>query len=463
MNQKPKILIIDDEADMLRSTCKILNASNYETYPLHDSSLIDSHLQSNSYDLILCDLLMPKIDGRQVLEIIKASSYQIPVIIFSAYGTVDRAVSCMKAGAYDFIEKPFEADHLLLIIERALNYSKIYKERNELLSKLENQFRFENIVGKSNVMLKIFSTIESLAKTQANVIITGESGTGKELIARCIHSKSTRKNNQFVPVNCGALPENLFEAEIFGYEKGAFTGADNRKIGLLEYANEGTFFLDEVAELSQNSQTKLLRVLQERQLRRLGSNNYINIDVRLISATNRTIDELNKKGIMRDDLYYRLNVINIHLPPLRERKEDIQILADYFFNKNKEKFNKGISGIEPQVINIFENYSWPGNIRELENIIERAIALTNENVITINDLPTHLLTKKNIIRDFNNLTLKEARFAAVEEIDTQYLTFLLKKHSGNVSKISLDTGMTRRNIYHLLKKYNLDPESWRSE
>ncbi len=461
MNHKAKILVIDDEPDMLRSTCKILNSSNYQTFPLSDSNLVESHLKNHNYDLILCDLLMPQTDGRQVLEIVKNSKFQIPVIIFSAYGTVDRAVSCMKDGAYDFIEKPFEADHLLLVVERAINYSQLFQERNELLSKLESQFKFENLVGKSREMLKLFSIIESLAQTGANVLITGESGTGKELVAKCIHGKSSRKLNKFVPINCGALPENLFEAEIFGYEKGAFTGAENRKTGLLEHANKGTFFLDEVGELSQNSQTKLLRVLQERQLRRLGGNEFINIDVRLISATNRNINDLHKNGVMRDDLYYRLNVINIHLPPLRERKEDIQILTEHFFNKNKEKVNKGISGIDPQVISIFENYEWPGNVRELENIIERAIALTKGNIITINDLPTHLLLKKNKVRDFNNMTLKEARFAAIEEIDRQFLTFLLDKHKGNISKISKDTEMTRRNIYHLLKKYNIDPESWR--
>lgn len=463
MDKKAKILVIDDEPDMLRSTCKILNSSNYEAYPLSEPESVEANLKLNKFDLVLCDLLMPKVDGKQILQIIKNLGIEVPVVIFSAYGTIDRAVSCMKAGAYDFIEKPFEAEHLILVVERAISFSRLFNERNELLSKLKNQYKYENLVGKSNSMQKIFDMIETLAQSDANILITGESGTGKELVAKCIHNNSHRNRNQFIPVNCGALPESLFEAELFGYEKGAFTGAENRKIGLLEYANHGTFFLDEVGELSKNSQTKLLRVLQDKKLRRLGGNDLFDVDIRIISATNRNLKELLSNGIMRDDLYYRLNVINIHLPLLRERAEDIQLLANHFLQKSAERYRKKITSIEKEAINILENYYWPGNVRELENIIERAVALTKDEIISISDLPGHLKVKNNKQKNFNNISLKEARSSAIEEVDKQYINFLLVKHNGNISKIAQDIGMSRRNLYHLFGKYGIDPISWRKK
>lgn len=462
MNEKPKILVIDDEIDMLKSTCKILNASKYEAQPLVESKLAESTLTNNKFDLILCDLLMPDIDGLAIIELAKRKNIDTPIIIFSAYGTVDRAVNCIKAGAYDFIEKPFEAEHLLLIIERAIKYSQIFQERNELLNRLGNANKFDNIIGKSSPMIKIFKTIKNLSQSDANIVITGESGTGKELLARSIHLNSKRSNKAFVPVNCGALPENLFESEIFGYEKGAFTGADTKKIGLLEYANYGTFFLDEVGELPLNLQIKLLRVIQDGKLRRLGGNELINIDVRIVSATNRKLEDLISAGIFRKDLFYRINVINIHLPPLRERKDDIQLLANYFLKQNIEKSKKEIKGIDSEVIKIFKNYDWPGNIRELENIIERGVALTNSNYLSVSDLPDHLLSHINNKKSFNNTSLKEARKAAIEDVEKQFLYYMLEKYSGNISKIAEENEMTRRNTYHLLKRYNIDPDSWRN-
>lgn len=463
MTKPFSLLVIDDEIDMLNSTCKILESAGYLTTKINDTSTLPTTINNNKYDLILSDLLMPEMDGKQVIDYIKNKLPNVPVIIFSAYGTVDRAVSCMKAGAYDFIEKPFEAEHLLLVVKRALSYVSLYNERNELKNRLRAHKSFENIIGKSEQMLKIFDMIEDIAKTDANILITGESGTGKELIARCIHEKSNRRKNKFIPINCSALPDNLFESEIFGYEKGAFTGALMNKIGLLELANEGTFFFDEIGDLSKSSQTKLLRALQERKIRRLGGNNFINLNVRFISATNKTIEELSKEHKIREDLYYRINVINIHIPPLRERKNDIQLLAEHFLDLKSEKMGKDIKGFTDEVIKYLENYNWPGNVRELENIIERAVALCKGDIIRKNNLPFDLVVSEHNSTDFRSKSLRDVRLAALEKVDRDYLYFLMKKYKANITKISKHSNMSRRNLYNLLKKYDINPKIWRDD
>ena len=319
MKPKIKILVLDDEEDMLRGFGKLLEAQGHKAYLVSNATAAAKVLEEEEIDIVFTDLLMPDIDGLQVLELVQKFNPSIPVIIFSAYGTVDRAVVAMKAGAFDFIEKPFDADRVTLVIQKALNHLSLYRERNNLLSQLEEKFKFDNIIGISPEIRKIFEMVENVAKSDANILLTGESGTGKELVARSIHAHSDRKTSPFVPVNCGAFPENLFEAEIFGYEKGAFTGANKRKIGLLEYANGGTFFMDEVCELPMPLQTKLLRAIQDKQIRHIGGNELIQVDVRIISATNDNIEKALSCQKLREDLYYRLNVINIHLPPLRER------------------------------------------------------------------------------------------------------------------------------------------------
>jgi DNA-binding NtrC family response regulator len=367
----------------------------------------------------------------------------------------------MKAGAFDFIEKPFEADYLKIIIEKGLHQRNLICERNNLLNQLEDKFSFDNIIGKSSIMRNVFEMVDKVAKSDTNILVTGESGTGKELIARSIHARSERKTNPFVPVNCGAFPENLFEAELFGYEKGAFTGATSRKEGLLEFANGGTFFLDEVCELPTTLQTKLLRVLEDRQLRHLGGNALIQTDVRLISATNRDLQNALAEGQIRDDFYYRLNVINIHLPPLRERKEDIPLLAEYFLDKTLKSTAKEIEGFGEEVIHQFEKYDWPGNVRELENIIERAVTLAKGYKITLTELPPQLQPEENQAYSFNNLSLSQAKQQTIEELEKKYLIFQLRKHNGNVTKVADESNMTRRNIHRLLKLHNIDPNIWR--
>lgn len=462
MTVKPKILIIDDEPDMLRGCSKILSALGNDPYPVPDGRQAISILQDEDFDLVFCDLLMPELDGMQVLDAVQKLAPNTPVIIFSAYGTIDRAVSAMKAGAFDFIEKPFEAENLKILVEKGLRQRNLYKERNSLLKQLEDKYRFDNIIGKSEPIRRVFEMIESVADSDANVLITGESGTGKELIARSIHARSRRQVKPFVPVNCGAFPENLFEAELFGYEKGAFTGATHRKIGLLEYANGGSFFLDEVCELPINLQIKLLRTLQDQQLRRLGGNELLQADIRLISATNQDINMALQNETMRKDFYYRLNVINIHVPALREREGDIRLLAEHFLIKSVKSSPKNIKGFDDSVIDLFETYDWPGNVREMENIVERAVTLAKGEKITLNELPPQFASKRKSAASFPTTSLSEVRNKAVEEVEKKYFLFLLTKHKGNITRISEEAGMTRRHIHRILKKYDLDPQQYRN-
>ncbi len=461
MNVKPKILIVDDEPDMLSGCSKILSALGNNPYPVPDGIQAIKLLQNEEFDLVFCDLLMPDFDGMQVLEVVQKLAPNTPVIIFSAYGTIDRAVSAMKAGAFDFIEKPFEAENLKILVEKGLRQRNLYIERVSLLKQLEDKYRFDNIIGKSEPIRQVFEMIESVADSDANVLITGESGTGKELIARSIHAHSTRKLKPFVPVNCGAFPENLFEAELFGYEKGAFTGATHRKIGLLEYANGGSFFLDEVCELPLNLQIKLLRTLQDQQLRRLGGNELLQADIRLISATNQDINQALENETMRKDFYYRLNVINIHVPSLREREGDIRLLAEHFLIKTVKSSPKNIKGFDDSVIELFEAYDWPGNVREMENIVERAVTLARGDKITLNELPPQFVSKRKSAASFPTSSLTEVRNKAVEEVEKKYFLFLLTKHKGNITRISEEAGMTRRHIHRILKKYDLDPQQYR--
>jgi DNA-binding NtrC family response regulator len=457
----PKILIIDDEPQILSTCSKMLKIFQYEAFTTSDPRFALELIQNQKLDLVICDLLMPEMDGMEFIKQAGDKLKNIPVVIFSAYGTIDRAVACMKAGAFDFIEKPFEADHFRVVIDKALSYSRLFNERNNLLQQLQNKYKFENIIGNSAAIQNIFDIIESVAVTEANILITGESGTGKELIARSIHAHSKRKTGPFVPVNCGALPDNLFETEIFGHEAGAYTGAGKQKIGLMEFANGGSFFLDEICELPLSLQPKLLRVLQDKQLRRLGGNELIQIDLRLISATNRDPESFLAKNLIREDLYYRLNVINIHIPPLRERKEDIRLLADHFLKKRLEMNDKVIADYSPEVMRALETYSWPGNIRELENVIERAFTFAKGKYIELHDLPSHFNKPDLAKYNFNDMSLKQVKRKAIQKIERDYLVFLLKKYQGNVTKIAEESATTRRNTYRLLKKYSLKPEDWR--
>lgn len=461
MNRKSRILIIDDEPDMLSACAKIITVLGNEPVPISNPKEAIKFLEEEEFDLIFCDLLMPDHDGMEVLEICQKLAPNTPVIIFSAYGTIDRAVTAMKAGAFDFIEKPFEANNLKILIEKGLRQRNLFRERVNLLKQLEDKYHFDNIIGKSLVMRNVFEMIENVSKTDANILITGESGTGKELIARSIHARSQRKTKAFVPVNCGAFPENLFEAELFGYEKGAFTGAAHRKIGLVEFSDGGTFFLDEVCELPANLQIKLLRTLQDQMLRRVGGNDLIQVNIRLISATNQNIEQALREETLRTDFYYRLNVINIHVPPLRERKEDIQLLAEHFLNKCLTTSAKKIKGFTDEVIHALENYNWPGNVRELENNIERAVTLAKDNKIVLTDLSPNISNNHPAPAFYDGTSLIDLKHKAVEEIEKKYLLVLMEKYKGNITRVAEEAGLTRRHIHRMINIYKIDPNIWR--
>ncbi len=462
MNNSAKILVIDDEEDMLKGCRKILEAHGHTAVTISDGKKAIQMFGAEDYDIILCDLFMPGIDGMEILAAAQKYYPNIPVVIFSAFGTIDRAVTAMKAGAFDFIEKPFDTQHVNLVIEKALRQRKLFKERDNLIEQLEEKYKFDNIIGKSVCMRKIFEMIEDVSNSDVNILITGESGTGKELIARSIHAHSKRKLKPFVPVNCSAFPENLFESELFGYEKGAYTGAAKKKLGLLEYANGGTFFLDEVCELKQNLQAKLLRTLQDKQLRHVGGNELIQVDVRLISATNQDMKKAVASGNLREDLYYRLNVINIHLPPLRERKGDIRLLAEHFLARANKTASNKVNGFTNDVMDIFENFEWHGNIRELENVVERAFTLTKGEVITRSELPSEMITGTTDAVSFEKVKFSDAKQKVIDDLEKKYLLHLLEKYKGNVTKMSVEAGMTRRNIHRLLKQHMLDANDWRN-
>ncbi|MFC2102863.1 sigma-54-dependent transcriptional regulator [Bacteroidota bacterium] len=462
MSAKPRILIVDDEPDMLSGCANILSALDNNPIPISDSRIAIDLIKEEVFDLIFCDLLMPDVDGMKIVEMVQTLAPQTPIIIFSAYGTIDRAVAAMKAGAFDFIEKPLDTERLKISLEKGLRQRKLIKERDNLVKQLEDKYRYDNIISKSSAMKNVFEMIESVSQSEANVLITGESGTGKELIARSIHAHSKRKTKPFVPVNCGAFPENLFEAELFGYEAGAFTGASRRKIGLLEFADSGTFFLDEVCELPVNLQVKLLRMMQDHLLRRVGGNELIKIDIRLISATNQDINIALEREQMREDFYYRLNVINIQVPPLRERHGDITLLAENFLDQVLKTSSKEVQGFTDETLSKLEKYNWPGNVRELENIVNRAVALVKGDFITAAELPVSIRENDTESKFFGRLSLTEAKQKSIDDTEKKYLLFLLKKHNGNVTKISEEAGMTRRNIHRMLNRHSLDPNVWRN-
>ncbi|NOZ08189.1 MAG: sigma-54-dependent Fis family transcriptional regulator [FCB group bacterium] len=462
MIANPRIMIVDDEQDMLKGTCLIFKSLGFDPLPVSAGKMACELIEREEFDLVLCDLLMPDVDGMAVLETAVKKAPETPFVIFTAYGTIDRAVNAMRAGAFDFLEKPIEVEKLRIILEKGFRQRELFIERQNLLDQLDTKYSFDNIVGKSPAITQVFEMINSVAPSESNILITGESGTGKELIARSIHARSNRKVKAFVPVNCSAFPEHLFEAEIFGYEKGAFTGASQRKIGLLEYANGGTFFLDEVCELPLNLQAKMLRVLQDQQLRRLGGNKLIQINARIISASNRDLDKALKEGIIREDFYYRLNVINIHIPPLREREGDVPLLAEYFLKNALETSSKYIKGFNSEAMDALKSHQWPGNVRELENIVERAVALVRTEEITPDDLPPNMLeNRQGEFTGRDNMSLAEAKQRAIETVEKEYLFHQLKKHRGNVTRLAEESGMTRRNIHRLLSKYELDPKIWR--
>jgi DNA-binding NtrC family response regulator len=452
MDQTIEILVVDDEQEMLVSYEKILSRAGFKirttTSP---SKSLELMKEEQNYTLAIIDLHMPEMDGMKLLASIKKDHPYLPVIMVTGYGTLEKGIEAVKSGAFDFIEKPFSSKKLLDSIEQALRQiSYVKKEFDEIEV-------FDNIIGRSDEMKKIFTLIQKVAYGNANVLITGGSGVGKELVARSIHKHSLRRNMPFIPINCGALPFSLFESELFGYEKGAFTGAFQAKPGLIEIANGGTLFLDEVCEMPQDLQVKLLRVLEERKIRRIGAKEEISVDIRILTATNRNIEEAIAKQLLREDFFFRINTIHIHIPPLKERTADISLLIQHFLDDLNEKYDRSITGIEDHAVEVMEKYEWPGNVRELQNVIERTYYLANPPTILATDLPGFVNSNNNrkTTKEWENLPYKEAKDRIMEQFEQNYLDYQLKKFDWNISRTAAECGMDRRTIHRLINKFNL--------
>jgi len=398
-------------------------------------------------------------NGMQLLQGIRAQNPDALVIVFTGFGTIEDAVNAMKEGAFDFITKPFTPDHLSVAVRRALRQRQLETENLALQKQLEVTFRFDNIVGQSPAMQRMFDMVRKIADTQANVLILGESGTGKELVARSLHANSGRKKKSFVPLNCGGIPEHLVESELFGHEKGSFTGVVTSRAGLLEHTAGGTFFLDEISELPLNLQVKLLRVLEDRKIRRVGSNRELPVNLRLISATNRDLEAMVKEGEFREDLFYRVNTFVIRVPPLRERRGDIPLLSNHFLNLYQKDADRGIRSVSDEAMGMLQSHSWQGNVRELQHVIERAVALASGTRIEPSDLPDTLGSGSVRSGDFSDrleMPFKDAKESVVEEFEQTYIRHLLTEHGGNISRAAEHSGIDRRSLHRLLLKHEID-------
>ncbi len=451
--EKKRIMVVDDDRNTRRLIEDILTQTDkYSVIQASNGEACLRKLEEESVDLILMDLQMPGIDGMETLKKIKGRIRQLPVIIMTAHGTIDKAVASMKLGSYDFLTKPFPSERLKVTVKNALEANALETEVQSLRSELKHRYQFERIVGQSGLMQEVFQAVEKIVDSNVTVLIQGESGTGKELIARAIHNRSkARQKNTFVAVNCNALPESLMESELFGHEKGAFTGAASRRVGKFEQANGGTVFLDEIGEMSISTQAKILRVLQEREFERVGGNQLVKVDIRLISATNKNLDEEVRNGTFREDLFYRISFFPIRLPTLRERKDDVPPLAAHFCKMYSKREKKEVNGIHPDALKILMGYHWPGNVRELENAIERAVIICGATEILEEDLPPHIVTIGKEELTGPGETLPQW----IEKLEIEVLRKTLLEYEGNITQAAKKLGIGRATIYRKAKKYNL--------
>jgi len=452
------VLIVDDEVGT-RESVKMILKNDYEVFLAKDAEEAFLQIKEHSPDVVLLDIILPDIDGLKVLEKVKESDPDLIVIMITATKTIKTAVEAMKLGAYDYVTKPFDIDELRLIISRSLSTQALEKEVKYLRKEIDKGFSIGNIIGKSKVMENIFKVVRQIADSKSTVLIMGESGTGKELISRAIHYNSNRKNYPFVTINCAAIPETLIESELFGHERGAFTNAIEKKLGRFEIAQHGTLFLDEIGELSLSTQAKILRFLEEKEFNRVGGSKTIKVDVRLITATNRDLNQLLKKGEFREDLYYRINVVPIVIPPLRERKEDIPMLLENFIKKFNAENNKNIKGISKEALELMMNYDWPGNVRELENLIERIIALTSNEYIQHNDLPFSLINipKINGLKE-SVLNGKVSFLEAEEEFEKGIILDALKRANYVQSHAAEMLRISRRILKYKMEKLGINQD-----
>jgi len=450
MHESINILIIDDEESILDAYSQVLRKEGYLVKEARDGNEGLTVFSQETFHVVFLDLKLPGTNGMQVLSQIKETSPETPVIIITGYASIESAVEAIKRGAFDYMGKPFTPEELRVITKKALESRKMLFENIYLRRELEAKSEFELVVGKSKAMRNVFDIVSRVSPTETTILITGESGTGKELIAREIHNHSLRRQAPFVVVDCGALVETLFESELFGHVKGSFTGAHETKHGRFEVAHGGTIFFDEISNISLNIQAKLLRVIQERDVTRIGSTKPIKVDVRILAATNENLAELVTKGKFREDLFYRLSVVPVHLPPLRERKEDIPLLVQHFLQKYNKKAKKNINAVSSQAIKALMEYDWPGNIRELENTIERAVVLAKGNGIDLEDLMYHGISASPAL-----LSPVEGKYRTLEEVEREYIKAVLRSHFGNRSQTARILGIDRKTLWAKLKKYNL--------
>lgn len=447
------ILIIDDEEAQRNILKGYLEKKDYKIFAASSGTEGIEIIRKNLIDIVLSDYKMPDKTGLEVLEIVKEINPEISFVILTAYGTIENAVKAMRLGAFDYISKPVDLDELDLLLERIIENKNLKSEILLLKNQLKEKFKIDSFISQSPKMEEVISIAARTADSKATVLITGESGTGKEVLAKSIHYASSRKDRPFIAVNIPALPETLLESELFGHEKGAFTGADKSKKGRFEIAEGGTIFLDEIGDIPLNLQVKLLRVLQEHQIERVGSVESINIDVRIIAATHQNLEKKIKEGTFREDLYYRLNIVSLHIPPLRERREDILPLIEYFVDKYSRENNKQNLSLSKEAVDLLIKYNYPGNVRELENVIERAVVLCRGNLITINDLP-------NVIKGFKaEQSIEKGDDASlieqVEALEKKLIFDALSKSDGNQSQAGRILGLTERNLRYKMQKYGI--------
>jgi two-component system response regulator AtoC len=449
-----RVLVVDDEENIRLVLRTLLKRHGYEveTAPGGEEAL--GLVEAFGPDVVITDVRMPKMGGLDLLSTLKAKGNDATVIVMSAYGNLDQAIDAIKAGAYDYIQKPFKPEEVVLALRKAEERESLRRENRALREEIRREHKFEDILAKSTVMMSVFRTIAKIADYKTTVLISGESGVGKELVARAIHKRSSRGNGPFVPVNCGAIPENLLESELFGHKKGAFTDAVHDRHGLFEEAHKGTLFLDEIGELPLGLQVKLLRVLEDEKIRRLGDTKDVTVDVRIVAATHRDLLSESQKGRFREDLFYRLNVLPIHVPPLRDRREDIPLLIDYFVGKNNARLNMEIRGLDTEARRLLYEYAWPGNVRELENTIERAMVLAEGDRLMASDLPERLREAQNPVQmqlATGELSVKKTT-RIIEEI---LIRRALQKTKGNRTRAAEILEISHRALLYKIKDYKI--------
>ncbi|MBI3605009.1 MAG: sigma-54-dependent Fis family transcriptional regulator [Nitrospirae bacterium] len=455
---EPRILIVEDDASVSKMLVELLSTSGYQTEVTSNGLDALELAKSSLFHLYLVDLYLPGINGLEVLKSLRKIDSEAVIVLLTGFGTIESAVDAMKAGAFEFVSKPFQKDLVLVLIRKALDYYQLKHEHQMLKKTVQEKYRFENMVGNGHAMQKVFEMIEKVTSSGSTILIQGESGTGKEVIAKTIHFNSPRREKPLVPINCGAIPESLLESELFGHEKGAFTGATSSRLGRFELAHGGTLFLDEISEMPLPLQVKLLRVLQEREFERVGGTKSIHVDVRIIAATNQDLEEAVREKRFRKDLFYRLNVIPILVPPLREHKEDILLLIDHFMRKFKEKHGRSIQDISPDARKLLLEYPWPGNIRELENLVERLITLKPEGQITIDDLPEKYREEESSIY-LSHFQFPEEGInfsKVVTEFETHLLHQALTKANGIKNKAAQLLQLNRTTLVERLKRMERD-------